>query len=229
MNDAKAPAVNGDIFKNTVRAENQVNEKFRITCNYPDGERVLFLGNSITLHETAPAIGWNHNWGMAASAEKNDYVHLVVEGLEKAGRKINYCVTNVGRWEQNFQDPSVLESFQKARDFAASCVIIRLGENVPPQFAETYGFEQRFDEFVGFFTRAAKKTVITDLFWEHQVLDGCIRRVAKKRSADFVSISDLGYDEKNKAIGLFAHEGVAMHPGDVGMKKIADRILSKLV
>ena len=30
-------------------------------------ERVLFLGNSITLHAPAPNIGWTGNWGMAAT------------------------------------------------------------------------------------------------------------------------------------------------------------------
>ena len=48
--------------------------------------KVLFLGNSITKHGPKADIDWSGNWGMAASAEAKDYVHLVTKALtDKAG------------------------------------------------------------------------------------------------------------------------------------------------
>ena len=52
-----------------------------------------------------------------------------------------------------------------------------------------------------------------------------MKEVAIRLGTDFISISDLGYHDENKAIGLFEHKGVASHPGDLGMRRIAERIL----
>ena len=48
------------------------------------GPRVLFVGNSITLHGPRPQIGWTNNWGMAASARDKDYVHLLQKRIAAA-------------------------------------------------------------------------------------------------------------------------------------------------
>jgi hypothetical protein len=42
----------------------------------------------------------------------------------------------------------------------------------------------------------------------------------------YVDAGHLGADAENKAIGLFAHDGVANHPGDLGMRRLADLILA---
>ena len=119
--------MSNDFFeKNTVSALNQVHEKFKLFNDVEGGVRVLFLGNSITLHEIKPEIGWCNNWGMAASKMENDYVHLVVKGLEARYGKLNYCITNVGLWEQNFWDEEILRSFYASSDFSADIVIVRL-------------------------------------------------------------------------------------------------------
>ena len=45
--------------------------------------KVLFLGNSITRHGPKADIGWTRDWGMAATSEDKDYVHLLGRQLAK--------------------------------------------------------------------------------------------------------------------------------------------------
>jgi hypothetical protein len=72
--------------------------------------------------------------------------------------------------------------------------------------------------------------IITDMFWKSEALDKPSEEAAREQGYEFVSISDLGEDDANKAVGLFEqHSGVASHPGDLGMERIASRILAKLV
>ena len=67
--------------------------------------RVLFLGNSITLHGPAPAIGWTGNWGMAASAEHLDYVHLLTADIAAvSGEQPTVMVKNIADFERGYSD-----------------------------------------------------------------------------------------------------------------------------
>jgi hypothetical protein len=52
-----------------------------------NAQRILFLGNSITMHGAKPSIGWSNNCGMAASALDKDYVHV----LTRAERKFEHA------------------------------------------------------------------------------------------------------------------------------------------
>ena len=78
------------IEQNNVSAEQQVQKRNYIGMYHNGGKiNVLFIGNSITRHEPKPEIGWDHDWGMAASCKENDYVHVAVKLLEgKFGKEI---------------------------------------------------------------------------------------------------------------------------------------------
>lgn len=220
--------INNDIINNTVNAENQTREKTKIVINPNEKIRILFLGNSITLHETKPEIGWNHNWGMAASAEENDYVHIVLSELQKRYGEISYGIINVGDWETNYFDDGVIEKFNSAKDFNADIVVIRFGENVNQSNFEKYPLIGFLRKFVNLFTKNAKQVIVTDNFWDHEYICNTLKTFALEKNYDFVTISDLGYVDENKALGLFEHPGVAIHPGDLGMQRIAERIIEKL-
>lgn len=42
----------------------------------------------------------------------------------------------------------------------------------------------------------------------------------------YVDAGLLGFGNENKATGLFSHKGVANHPGDAGMKRLAELVLA---
>ncbi len=216
---------NDNIDKNTVKAENQVSVNCRI---YDAGEgsvRVLFMGNSITLHENAPHIGWCADWGMAASERESDYVHLTVDSLTELYGDVSYCITNIAEWERGYFDDENIKKFEPSREFSPDIVVFRFGENLKFDAFSDEPLYEHLLNFVRYYSASASRVIITDLFWEHEEACKVFRAVAEEIGADFVHLSDLGDDDENKAIGLFWHEGVALHPGDLGMRRIADRIL----
>jgi hypothetical protein len=225
-------AFSDDLLRNTVASHGQLKGSnfVRFHCKENSRLKVLFIGNSITLHGKAPHIGWYGEWGMAASAEEKDYVHLVITGLEKRYGPVSFCVAQLAEWERNYNEEHILESYSSARIFEPDSIIVRIGENTNRDLLEQYSYKDALAEMIRFFNPDKKaKVVVTDMFWKSEALDAPSEAAAREQGYEFVSISDLGEDDTNKAIGLFEHSGVANHPGDLGMERIASRILKKLV
>lgn len=220
------------IEKNTVSANRQVQRKHYIE-RFDNGGRinVLFLGNSITRHEPKSEIGWENDWGMAASKRENDYVHVTVRLLEEKLGKVNYCVANCGEWEMNYYKDELLSEWKEARDFCADIVVVRLGENifnVRDKFAE-YPLAPHYEKLIEYFSSNPKaKVIVTGLFWKSPQIEEAIEKVVVEKGYAYAPLNDLSEKEENMAIGKFWHNGVAMHPGDLGMQRIAERIVKAL-
>ena len=94
--------------------------------------RILFLGNSITLHGPKADIGWTGNWGMAASSEDKDYVHLVTSALaQHTGSKPQIMVRNIADFERNYATYDVDGQMKDLFAFDPDLVVLAIGENVP--------------------------------------------------------------------------------------------------
>ena len=221
-----------DIKKNSVSAQSQVKkEGFAKIVNQGGKLRVLFIGNSITRHGPKPDIGWEHDWGMAASALEKDYVHVTVKLLEEKYGKVDYCVANCGEWELNYYQDDLIQNWSVARGFNADIIIIRIGENIwnAHEFFDKYPLEPHFSKMIEYFRSNEKaRVIVTDLFWENEQINEAIYKAVEKGGYTLVRLTDLGSENENKALGQFWHEGVALHPSDKGMERIAMRIVEKL-
>ncbi len=219
-------------FVNTVPGVNQLmeNEYLRFKIVPEAQKKVLIVGNSITRHAPKADIGWHGNWGMAASEPEKDYVHLVEKGLTERFGAISLCVAQAAEWEsrEHAEKRRVLEErYQPAADFDADIVIVRIGENIDINKTNVQELAEDFAEMIRFFggKRPGVKVVLTGLFWWFPEHEKAVLRTAEQEGYQFVELKDLGIDEQMTAKGLFEHEGVAGHPGDLGMQRIAERII----
>ena len=200
----------------------------------PAAKRVLFLGNSITLHGPAPAIGWTGNWGMAASAAERDYVHLLAADLAKStGMTTQTKVKNIADFERGYAAFDVAAGLKAELEFDADIVVMAIGENV----AELTDDEARA-QFAAAFTRllatlkqhGAPAIFVRSCFWPNAVKDKILRDASAAAGATFVDIAALGRDPSNaaKSERKIEHAGVAGHPGDKGMRAIADTLFAEI-
>ncbi|QIF04065.1 SGNH/GDSL hydrolase family protein [Roseimicrobium sp. ORNL1] len=198
-------------------------------------QKVLILGNSITRHGPKADIGWTGNWGMAASAEEKDFVHLIEKALtERAGAnaKPKVLAVNIAEFERNYATYDVAAKLKEATTFGADLIILAIGENVPALTTEDSKAQFKFSVLkllAALKGDRSPRIIVRSPFWANPAKDETLKQVAQETGGVFVDISALGKDESNYARSErpFKNEGVARHPGDKGMQAIADAIMSK--
>ena len=196
--------------------------------------KVLFLGNSITLHGPAPSIGWTGNWGMAASAKEKDYVHLLTASIAKAtGTTPEIRVRNIADFERGYDTFDIENQFREDLEFKADIVILAVGENVAELATDeakaNYG--KAFARLLPIISQQGQSTIfVRGCFWKNEIKDAIMRKATDDAGATFVDIKELGGDESNAARSErnIEHAGVAGHPGDKGMRAIADAIFAAI-
>lgn len=193
--------------------------------------KVLVYGNSIALHGRAPHIGWNGQWGMAASAREKDFAHLLVADLEaRRGERADFRIRNLAMLERNYTT-NLTDFAELAADvaWAPDYVVIAIGENVPPIDASS---APAYTQFLVSLARPLVESanhpqvIMRSPFWRNTIKADCTKQAAETVGATYIDAGSLGDNDENKAIGLFEHRGVANHPGDLGMRRLADIILA---
>ncbi len=197
--------------------------------------RVLFLGNSITLHRPKADIGWDGNWGMAASSEDKDYVHLVTAALaEHNGVPPEIMVRNIATFERNYATYDVDKEMKDVFAFDADLVVLAIGENVPALSSDEAKAQFKagvMNILRGVLAKRRPLVVVRTCFWPNEAKDEMLREACQEVDGILVDAGPIGRDPANAARSErdFQHAGVAGHPGDRGMKAIADAIVKAVL
>ena len=196
--------------------------------------KVLFLGNSITWHGPSKEVDWSGNWGMAASATANDYVHVLVRSLgELMGREPEFRAHNIADFERGYMTCDVEAFFKKPLAFQPDLVVVAIGENVP-DFPDEPARAKFKDQMLRLLTlikdHGRAILIVRSSFWPAAAKDEILRQTCEAVGGIFVDIGCLSRNEANYARSerSYTHAGVAAHPGDRGMKAIADELLTAI-
>ncbi|MBM3965512.1 MAG: SGNH/GDSL hydrolase family protein [Planctomycetes bacterium] len=192
--------------------------------------KLLILGNSVALHAPAPKIGWTGNWGMAASSRDKDFAHVLHAQLCKASLgEPQLLVRNIADFERKQTDFDFDMGLKDPIEFGADVVIVAVGANVPA--LETDEAKQRYrTAFEQLLSRLQEKPlaalIVRGEFWPDPVKETIMREGCEKVGGTFVPLPHLNNDPANlgSADQKFENAAVAGHPGDQGMRLIADEL-----
>jgi len=212
----------------------------------PNAYRILFVGDSITLHgvsdSTRRDLGWDHVAGMAASAPERDYVHLLAARIQDAmpERKVEiYYDSQVTREiEHGFKEGTFAAKHARLQTIAADLrphlVVIQLGEHEMQERGVEY-LRASCDRLLGALKALAPESgVICAGVWlpgdktagrDHYssgwgaAVENAMRSSCEKHGIPFASVRDLAGDPSCRGWGT--HAGVQWHPNDKGMEGYA--------
>jgi lysophospholipase L1-like esterase len=179
----------------------------------PDSFKVMFIGNSLTLHGFLEKV-WNMPCGMAASSPEKDFVHLVAAGIQKTTDKpVEILYNNGGNGKIR-----EMVGYLRTDEFSPDLVVIQGGEN--DRFDSH--FKEYYLQLIDYFQ--CPKIVLGDWFTKEK--SDYSQWLCVEKNIPFVSLYSISRNEENMGDGgPYRRKDVAVHPNDSGMAAIAEGVL----
>lgn len=204
--------------------------------------RILFIGDSITLHGTSAAVKkklkWDHVAGMAASAAGSDYAHLLADRIAAAlpARTVEIHYHTLGGSGSAAQR---LSAMAQVLPLSPHLVVVQLGEHEkeaagPDAFRTSYGgLVAACDQFAprplvvctGVWNPYGKGTRTAYQGWP-ATLDRIMGETCAARGIPFVPVMRYALDPACSGSGESA--GVQWHPNDLGHRGYADALFAAI-
>jgi hypothetical protein len=194
--------------------------KHYLDRNVTTFRKVLIIGNSITRHGPSEAIGWPNDCGMAATSEDKDFAHVLFKKICDAQPKAKPEL-QLGR----ITTEAAMKGHEHLLPCKADLIVIELGDNYRGK-ADEVELQKPYEKMIADLRKDHSCRVICVSAWGNTALNPWIKKAADNQGAQYVDISHLFGDVKNRAAseGHFKHDGVNWHPGNRGMNAIAETV-----
>lgn len=184
---------------------------------------VVILGNSITYTAQNPAIGWYGDWGMAATKQDSDYVHLLTKHFQVKNPDVRVQIKNILPFEVDAEHYNFDDELKSLRDSKPDLVIIRIGENIPVN-ADLDMFDKRYTALINYFKTGNPNVIVLGggSVWGSVIDDVMVKY------PPFILLKSIVNDGSNFSHGLYADPGIQAHPSDKGMRNIANMLWTRI-
>lgn len=181
---------------------------------------VLIIGNSITRHGPSEDLGWTNDCGMAATSEDKDFAHVLFKKICDAQPEVKPEL-QLGR----VTNEAAMTGYEQLLPCKADLIVIELGDNYRGK-ADEAELQKPYEKMIAALKKGHPCRVICVSAWGNPALNPFIKKAAENQGATYVDIAPLFEDVNNRAAseGHFKHDGVNWHPGDRGMKAIAETL-----
>ncbi len=147
--------------------------------------KIAFIGNSLTLHGPAPAIGWNNDCGMAASNTNTDFAHLLASKLGLIDNDIfvgNFTeLERVDIRNNNEQFTLLKEVFDKK----PVITIIQLGDNISDN-EQLQHFQNNLQLLMPDIKNKSSNIFLLSTWWENAVKDFIIKNICDSFQTHYI-------------------------------------------
>ena len=161
--------------------------------------KILILGNSILKNEPASELGWEGDWGMAASSENNDFLHIYKNLLSRSKKynSVEVNFKNISAWESDFEYD--LNEYRNVNTSNYDILIVRLGENV--KYSGKYYLA--LNKMINHFKATDTKVIITGIIWKSEDKERIHKQVAFDNGYKYVPFNDFRANHENYFYGLY--------------------------
>jgi hypothetical protein len=194
------------------------------------GADILFMGNSITLNLPSAEYAWTGSWGMAATARDSDYVHQTVRILKEKGLdvELNIAARNCPDCDGALDEQ--IHNMEQVRELKPRYVVVQLSEHSGDVELRSGKMAEQYRKLLRGLSDAGVPHVYCVSAWGEKDRDqpraqGIIQALKDFPEYDFVDITAIAADTLNYGDStLFKNAFVTWHPGDRGMRRIAQSV-----